>query len=375
MPGKKYNFTEKEIKQIREDYLSGLSLRETAQKWNIKSNSKIQEILKDVIRTNAEANKLAHQKHPDAFKHSDETKEIMREKRLKFMREHPEKTAWRRSNMSYPEQQFIKFLEEKGYSEKFLIEREKSVYPYFIDFAFTDLKIAIEIDGSQHLEEDRKRRDDEKDKLLQSQGWRVIRIAESIVKTDWNLLQQTIEKYINLETEETFEKIGIVKALKTREKVKRNENGLSEKQQKRQDEFLAALPNRDILLQQVTTMSFTKVGEIYGVTDNCIRKWCDKLDIPRTKYKMSGKATNKLSDKVCINCGKVFHPKDAKNKFCCRQCADDYAFKNSKIVKIPKEQVQKLIDEGVGITKAARLLNITRSSLSRLCKRYNLSFI
>ena len=72
--------------------------------------------------------------------------------------------------MSYPEQQFIKFLEEKGYSEKFLIEREKSVYPYFIDFAFIDLKIAIEIDGSQHLEEDRKRRDDEKDKLLQSQG-------------------------------------------------------------------------------------------------------------------------------------------------------------------------------------------------------------
>ena len=32
MPGKKYNFTEEEIKQIREDYLSGFSLRETAQK-------------------------------------------------------------------------------------------------------------------------------------------------------------------------------------------------------------------------------------------------------------------------------------------------------------------------------------------------------
>ena len=122
-------------------------------------------------------------------------------------------------------------------------------------------------------------------------------------------------------------------------------------------------------------MPFTKVGELYGVTDNCIRKWCDKLNIPRTKYKMSGKTTNRLSDKVCVNCGKTFHPKDSDSKFCCKQCADDYAFKNSKISKIPKEQVQKLIDDGIGITKAAQLLNITRSSLTRLCKRYNLSFI
>ena len=94
----------------------------------------------------------------------------MREKRLKFMKEHPEKTAWRRSNMSYPEQQFAKFLEERGYSKKYLIEREKSVYPYFIDFAFTDLKIAVEIDGSQHLEEDRHKRDEAKDALLINNG-------------------------------------------------------------------------------------------------------------------------------------------------------------------------------------------------------------
>ena len=32
MSGKKYNFTEEEIKQIQEDYLSGLSLKETAAK-------------------------------------------------------------------------------------------------------------------------------------------------------------------------------------------------------------------------------------------------------------------------------------------------------------------------------------------------------
>lgn len=65
---------------------------------------------------------------------------------------------------------FIKFLEEKGYSDKYYIEREYSIFPFYIDFAFADLKIAIEIDGSQHLEEERKQKDIEKDKLLQDNG-------------------------------------------------------------------------------------------------------------------------------------------------------------------------------------------------------------
>lgn len=44
------------------------------------------------------------------------------------------------------------------------------MFPYFIDFAFVDLKIAIEIDGSQHLLKDRKQRDELKDKLLTNNG-------------------------------------------------------------------------------------------------------------------------------------------------------------------------------------------------------------
>jgi very-short-patch-repair endonuclease len=64
----------------------------------------------------------------------------------------------------------MKFLEEKGYSSKYLIHREYSVFPYFIDFAFVEQKIAIEIDGSQHLLPERKERDEKKDALLIEQG-------------------------------------------------------------------------------------------------------------------------------------------------------------------------------------------------------------
>jgi hypothetical protein len=63
----------------------------------------------------------------------------MREKRLSFMKEHPEKTAWRQSNMSYPEKCFQDIIKENNLDKKYLIYREYSVFPYFIDFAFINV--------------------------------------------------------------------------------------------------------------------------------------------------------------------------------------------------------------------------------------------
>lgn len=51
-------------------------------------------------------------------------------------------------------------------------------------------------------------------------------------------------------------------------------------------------PNRDELKQLIRTMPFTKIGEKFGVSDNAIRKWCDKYNLPRTK-----KEINTYSDK------------------------------------------------------------------------------
>ena len=42
-------------------------------------------------------------------------------------------------------------------------------------------------------------------------------------------------------------------------------------------------PNREELKQLIRTLSFTKIGEKYGVTDNSIRKWCDAENLPRRK--------------------------------------------------------------------------------------------
>lgn len=40
-------------------------------------------------------------------------------------------------------------------------------------------------------------------------------------------------------------------------------------------------PSREVLKKQIRSMSFAKIGRLYGVSDNAIRKWCAYYDLPR----------------------------------------------------------------------------------------------
>lgn len=42
-------------------------------------------------------------------------------------------------------------------------------------------------------------------------------------------------------------------------------------------------PNREELKQLIKTLPFTKIGEMFGVTDNAIRKWCKNENLPYRK--------------------------------------------------------------------------------------------
>lgn len=279
MGSKKYDllFSETEKEQIIKDYVENfLSIREIGIKYNIKSKSYISNLLQNKTRNVSQANKIAHKKYPEKFLHSQETKNKMREKRLTYMKLHPEQTAWRIKNESYPEKIFEKFLIENGYSEKYLIQREYSVFPYFIDFAFVDLKIAIEIDGSQHLLEERRKKDEKKDILLQENGWKVIRIAENVVKNEWDTISNVLNKFINVDNNLFFEKVGIIYSpKKNRQLVKRDRFGRSEKMNNSAiKQRHVERPSAEQLVEDLKTSNFTKVGEKYGVSDNAIRKWC-----------------------------------------------------------------------------------------------------
>lgn len=41
--------------------------------------------------------------------------------------------------------------------------------------------------------------------------------------------------------------------------------------------------SREELKMKIRTLPFTSIGKEYGVTDNAIRKWCDKYNLPRKK--------------------------------------------------------------------------------------------
>ena len=280
-------FSQEDKEQMIKDYLeNNLTIREVAKKYNIKSNSYIQKVLSGHTRNISQAGLIAHKKYPERYKHTDETKQKIREHRLRFMKEHPEETAWRKRNKpSYPEECFIKFLQERGYDKKYLIEREKSVFPYFIDFAFVDVKLAVEIDGSQHILDDvRKQRDIIKNKVLKTNGWKLLRVSEHIVKTDWDILDKKIKSLLDNNVV-VYEQVGIVKAPKTHPKVERLESGLSKKQEEQHynQRKVQNRPTKEELLKLIQNNSFSKIGRMFGVTDNTIRKWCRLYDLPFRK--------------------------------------------------------------------------------------------
>lgn len=41
------------------------------------------------------------------------------------------------------------------------------------------------------------------------------------------------------------------------------------------------IPERNVLKSLIRTTPFTKIGIQYGVSDNAVRKWCDKYSLPR----------------------------------------------------------------------------------------------
>ena len=347
-------FDETAKQEIIRDYVENkLSIRDLYIKYNIRSHSWLSKLLKPYVRNFSESGKIAHQRKPECYKLSEETKDKIRQARLKYMEEHPDKTAWRLKNESYPEKLFTEFLQKYEYDKKYLIVKEYSIFPYFIDFAFVNEKIAIEIDGSQHLLPDRKAKDNKKDELLTSNGWKVIRFTENIVKTDWNTIKNTLDEVFTNDSQEVVH-VGefskkqveqIAKEIENEENscektttskgiykhkstsyvhVQRDENGHTEKEYQcyYNNRKVKDRPSAEQILEWLNNgESLTSIGRMFNVSDNTIRKWCKQYNLD-ISLEARGK---RWSPKICIICGKTFNHHHNKNqKFCSIECATIY---------------------------------------------------
>lgn len=73
---------------------------------------------------------------------------------------------------------------------------EYSEYPYFIDFAFLNIKLAVELDGKCHFSNgtERVEHDIKRDEILVKKGWTVYRIRYDQVN------EESIEKFLSFLT-------------------------------------------------------------------------------------------------------------------------------------------------------------------------------
>lgn len=327
--------TEDIKKNIIKDYVeNGYSIRDIMANYNVKSKEYLcKKLLKNKIRNFSESSKLAHKKYPQNFKHTEESKNKIRKARLRFLKEHQEESAWRNKNMSFPEKCFKKLLEENNIDKKLLIYREYPVFPYYIDFAFVDVKIAVEIDGSQHLEEERQKSDIKKDELLISKGWRVVRFTAFDVINNRDYVLETLNEFIK--TDVVFKKVGILRETKKYVKKLRNKNGHTEAQEKSffQHRKVKNRPTKEILWEEVCNKTFNELGRKYNVNANTIKKWCESYGLPHTKRdidKLIGKK-HKYAKKIniCKHCGNEFISEGDK-LCCCETCYKQYVKEHYK---------------------------------------------
>lgn len=123
---------------------------------------------------------------------SEETKKKISEGMKKAIREGRAK-GWQsrsRCEHSYPEKWFIEVLKNNFN----MIENQDYVCElyfngFFLDFAWPEKKLCVEIDGNQHYEEDRKAKDLKKDNLLQKEGW-------TEVRADWSYITKNKDQFI-----------------------------------------------------------------------------------------------------------------------------------------------------------------------------------
>jgi very-short-patch-repair endonuclease/ribosomal protein L37AE/L43A len=389
----KCKLNEFDVKNIIKDYVfDSYSIRDIQKKYLI-CKTLIDKILGVNKRTLSQSLTLAHKTKPENFKLNEISKNKIRKARLSYMKENPDKTAWRQKNMSYPEKIFKEKLEEIGLDKKYLIIREYCVFPYFIDFAFMNEKIAIEIDGSQHLETKRIANDIKKDKLLNENGWVVYRVTANQVKYSINNVVDELLIILNKTNNEIKTiKSGIVE-YKSKYKIeaerikdeKIKNGGLSDKQiesfKKRNSDYIVKkilLKNINLIeiLNNILLLGYKETAKRYGYKSKDLTKYINEIRIKTDnnedieillkkvfKYRIKKQYT-------CKQCGELFYNDKGKKVFCCKECLNNYINRN---IPLKEDLISDFIKLKTTIS-VSLFYKVSEGCIRKWCKKYNINY-
>jgi hypothetical protein len=142
-------------------------------------------------------------KRPDKTrpKHSDETKRKISIIRKEFLKNNPDKCVWKRKDKfdSFPCENLKRILKENNI--EFVEEYQPLLHlrRYFsIDIAFPEIKVGIEINGTQHYNRDGTLAKYYQDRhnLIESEGWKLYECPYSLYKDNnymLNLMKEAIK--------------------------------------------------------------------------------------------------------------------------------------------------------------------------------------
>lgn len=150
-----------------------------------------------------------HTKLHGRKKHTQETKDKLSKIRTEYLIKNPHQIPYRinhSSKESYPEKLFRLQLEKVFPQRKYnwVQEYQNGIYSY--DFAFPDIKLDIEIDGSLHKTEKISAIDKKRDIFSTKNGWVVIRLDSKLIKKDINKCILFVFFFVSLLKQFSFQK-------------------------------------------------------------------------------------------------------------------------------------------------------------------------
>lgn len=209
--------------------------------------------------------------------YTEEQREKARQNRFNYLKLKTGKTAWERraaGEMSYLEQWFFdEIIKKFNLSHNYDIVMEYPIYPYFIDFAFLNINVAVEMDGRCHFTNGKNRieHDIKRDKILNEKGWLIYRIKFDEIN------EITVNNFLNfLNTREINDKTLPAKTFlykeikpKKQETTKRLENNL--KRDEIQKEFIPIILNSNIIFNKIGWVQ--QVSKIINKKVSKVPKW------------------------------------------------------------------------------------------------------
>jgi len=242
-----------------------------------------------ISRTISDASRLSNKMYPR--KHSEETKKKISLIRIKYLKEHPDQVPYLLNHYSKGETYPEKYFNDVFVNNNIKCERYLQYGVYNLDFAVIDKLINIEIDGSQHIyDEAIVRSNIRKDKFLRSNNWTIIRILWSDYQ---KLTPDSKKEYINdlVSSINNFdiknENIQIITLPSGLRKIKKiyycecgSEMYRGSKRCVKCTRMRSNKPNKEDLIKLIENKTtWAKMGGMFGVSDNSVRKWAKLYEI------------------------------------------------------------------------------------------------